>query len=255
MSGLVPGSNHHVSGSRSLSISALNVSQSADSTQAITLFGNNLMADPPTSFMRGTDSLLSFLPDLANTPWAAPLLPAPTFIPTPTLMPTGMPSLTSMPAHSSPPVPIPTQTFAPIPVPTPLPALPPTSATAPTPTPMTVVLAPTPMPTPAPTPMSIPTPTLASTPTSVPVPMPTSTLGPTLTPAPPPVRVPAPAVTPTPAPTTAINQSIVQHSLPRKGGGGSKLKPSLCPVSPKLLPPIQKCLTYPIWLLADLTIH
>ncbi|KAI9458298.1 hypothetical protein HD554DRAFT_2177387 [Boletus coccyginus] len=191
-SGLVPGSNHHVSGSGSLSISALNVSQSADSTQAITLFGNNLMADPPTSFMRGTDSLLSFLPNLANTPQAAPLPPTSTFIPTPTPMPTGMSSLTPVPAHSPPSVPIPTQTFVPTPVPTLLPALPPTPTTAPTPTPATAV------------PHQLLCPHLHQPPLPVPAP----TLDPTLTPAPPPVQVPAPAVTPTPALTTAINPSV-----------------------------------------------
>ncbi|KAI9574064.1 hypothetical protein HD554DRAFT_2253044 [Boletus coccyginus] len=210
-SGSVPRANHHTSGSGIPSVSVLD-SQSTPVTMANTFLNDNLMADPPTSFVRGTDSLLSCPPDLAATPTllpSAPILiptptPAPTFIPTPTPIPTP----TSVPACTPFPTPVAALTLSSAPVPTP--------AAMPTPTPVHTP-APTLMPTPTHAPVLTPVP--IPTPVPAPTPAPAPTLAPAPIPAPPLVQISPPAVTPTAAPTVAMNISVAQRSPPKKGGG------------------------------------
>ncbi|KAF9228327.1 hypothetical protein BS17DRAFT_763831 [Gyrodon lividus] len=207
--------NHHASSSGNPAILAFDMSQSTKANSTPSFFSDNLMADSPTLFMRGTGSLHSCLPNLATAPTsAADLIPTPT--PAPILTPTPTPSMTPVlmpPAHTASPAPMSALTsFVPTVIPTPLPVFTPTPAAALTPTP---ALAPTPtlVPTPTPIPMPVLTPMPVSTS------MPTPTLAPAPALAPHPVLIPTPAVTPTPTPTMAVNVAVAQHSPPKKRGG------------------------------------
>ncbi|KAF8439291.1 hypothetical protein L210DRAFT_3646068 [Boletus edulis BED1] len=189
----VPGVYHHASASGNLPGSVPYYIPQSTSIVDANSYGNNLMENPPTSFVRGS-----------GPPVSVPAqMPTAVCVQTPSLIPT------------VPPVPASTVTPAPMPAPIIVPNLPA----------LTLNVPPVPAPTVIPTAPTLPGPTIIPNPPAV-APMSALTPPPTsvLTPAPttsaphvPAIQAPVPAVTPSLALNTAV-----EERLPSKRGQGKR---------------------------------